>query len=57
VRWLLSLQAGLIVLDQALPLNETLVWHPTTAALADDCCLGASPSRFFPVHPGELDED
>ena len=57
MRWLLSLQAGLIVLDQALPLNETLVWHPTTAALADDCCLGASPSRFFPVHPGELDED
>ncbi|MCD7439445.1 beta-lactamase family protein [Streptomyces lincolnensis] len=34
VRWLLSHQAGLITLDQPVPLNEALTWHPMTAALA-----------------------
>ncbi|MEU6145235.1 serine hydrolase domain-containing protein [Streptomyces sp. NPDC047081] len=34
VRWLLSHQAGLITLDQPVPLNEALAWHPMTAALA-----------------------
>nr|WP_145488013.1 MULTISPECIES: serine hydrolase domain-containing protein [Streptomyces] len=34
VRWLLSHQAGLIALDQPVPLNEALAWHPMTAALA-----------------------
>ncbi|MEU1099528.1 serine hydrolase domain-containing protein [Streptomyces tibetensis] len=34
VRWLLSHKAGLITLDQPVPLNEALVWHPMAAALA-----------------------
>ncbi|MFD5257492.1 serine hydrolase domain-containing protein [Streptomyces bobili] len=34
VRWLLSHQAGLITLDQPVPLNEALAWHPMAAALA-----------------------
>ncbi|MFF5366525.1 serine hydrolase domain-containing protein [Streptomyces sp. NPDC013187] len=34
VRWLLSHQAGLITLDQPVPLNEALAWHPMVAALA-----------------------
>ncbi|MFE4756575.1 serine hydrolase domain-containing protein [Streptomyces mirabilis] len=34
VHWLLSHQAGLITLDQPVPLNEALAWHPMAAALA-----------------------
>ncbi|GAA3789649.1 serine hydrolase domain-containing protein [Streptomyces phyllanthi] len=34
VRWLLSHQAGLVALDQPVPLNEALAWHPMAAALA-----------------------
>ncbi|WP_180685890.1 serine hydrolase domain-containing protein [Streptomyces gossypiisoli] len=34
VRWLLSHQAGLITLDQPVPLSEALAWHPMAAALA-----------------------
>ncbi|MFH9816877.1 serine hydrolase domain-containing protein [Streptomyces sp. NPDC017230] len=34
VRWLLSHQAGLVALDEALPLAEALAWHPMAAALA-----------------------
>ena len=34
VRWLLSHQAGLIALDQPVPLNQALAWHPMAAALA-----------------------
>ncbi|MFJ2608684.1 serine hydrolase domain-containing protein [Streptomyces sp. NPDC087425] len=34
VRWLLSHRAGLITLDQPVPLNEALAWHPMAAALA-----------------------
>ncbi|MEV8562029.1 serine hydrolase domain-containing protein [Streptomyces sp. NPDC051917] len=34
VRWLLSHQAGLIALDQPVPLNQALAWHPMVAALA-----------------------
>jgi len=34
VRWLLSHQAGLIALDQPVPLNEALAWHPMAASLA-----------------------
>ncbi|MFF7172248.1 serine hydrolase domain-containing protein [Streptomyces pseudovenezuelae] len=34
VRWLLSHQAGLIALDQPVPLDEALAWHPMAAALA-----------------------
>ncbi|MEV0742452.1 serine hydrolase domain-containing protein [Streptomyces sp. NPDC050549] len=34
VRWLLSHQAGLIALDQPVPLDEALAWHPMVAALA-----------------------
>ncbi|MBB6420961.1 serine hydrolase domain-containing protein [Streptomyces sp. AK010] len=34
VRWLLSHQAGLIALDQPVPLREALAWHPMAAALA-----------------------
>ncbi|GAA2579097.1 serine hydrolase domain-containing protein [Streptomyces lienomycini] len=34
VRWLLSHQAGLIALDQPLPLVEALAWDPMAAALA-----------------------
>ncbi|MEU6403697.1 serine hydrolase domain-containing protein [Streptomyces sp. NPDC046985] len=34
VRWLLSHQAGLVALDQPVPLEEALAWHPMTAALA-----------------------
>ncbi len=34
VRWLLSHQAGLVALDQAVPLAEALAWGPMTAALA-----------------------
>ncbi|MFF6926496.1 MULTISPECIES: serine hydrolase domain-containing protein [Streptomyces] len=34
VRWLLSHQAGLITLDQPVPLDEALAWHPMAAALA-----------------------
>ncbi|WP_411079646.1 serine hydrolase domain-containing protein [Streptomyces sp. cmx-18-6] len=34
VRWLLSHQAGLVALDQPVPLNDALAWHPMTAALA-----------------------
>lgn len=34
VRWLMSHQAGLIALDQPVPLNEALAWHPMAAALA-----------------------
>ncbi|MEU6709299.1 serine hydrolase domain-containing protein [Streptomyces wuyuanensis] len=34
VRWLLSHQAGLVALDQPLPLAEALAWDPMAAALA-----------------------
>ncbi|WP_330340151.1 serine hydrolase domain-containing protein [Streptomyces sp. NBC_00557] len=34
VRWLLSHQAGLIALDEPVPLNEALSWAPMAAALA-----------------------
>ncbi|BAU83973.1 beta-lactamase [Streptomyces laurentii] len=34
VRWLLSHQAGLVALDQPLPLVEALAWDPMAAALA-----------------------
>lgn len=34
VRWLLSHQAGLAALDQPVPLEEALAWHPMAAALA-----------------------
>ncbi|MFG2792244.1 serine hydrolase domain-containing protein [Streptomyces sp. NPDC048419] len=34
VRWLLSHQAGLIALDQPVPLDEALAWDPMVAALA-----------------------
>ena len=34
VRWLLSHQAGLVALDQPVPLADTLAWHPIVAALA-----------------------
>ncbi|MFJ4939456.1 serine hydrolase domain-containing protein [Streptomyces pseudovenezuelae] len=34
VRWLLSHQAGLVTLDQPVPLNKALAWHPMAAALA-----------------------
>ncbi|MQS34180.1 serine hydrolase domain-containing protein [Streptomyces katsurahamanus] len=34
VRWLLSHQAGLVALDEPVPLDEALAWHPMTAALA-----------------------
>ncbi|MFF4179891.1 serine hydrolase domain-containing protein [Streptomyces sp. NPDC001750] len=34
VRWLLSHQAGLVALNQPVPLKEALAWHPMTAALA-----------------------
>ena len=34
VRWLLSNQAGLITVDQPVPLHEALAWHPMAAALA-----------------------
>ncbi|MGY3201883.1 serine hydrolase domain-containing protein [Streptomyces sp. TE5632] len=35
VRWLLSHQAGLVALDQPLPLTEALAWDPMAAALAN----------------------
>ncbi len=34
VRWLLSHQAGLVALDQPVPLVEALAWEPMVAALA-----------------------
>ncbi|MFD7815612.1 serine hydrolase domain-containing protein [Streptomyces sp. NPDC059785] len=34
VRWLLSHQAGLVTLDQPVPLAEALAWQPMVAALA-----------------------
>ncbi|MGW3031225.1 serine hydrolase domain-containing protein [Streptomyces sp. NPDC001178] len=34
VRWLLSHQAGLVALDQPVPLAEALTWEPMVAALA-----------------------
>ncbi|MFF0201817.1 serine hydrolase domain-containing protein [Streptomyces sp. NPDC005017] len=34
VRWLLSHQAGLVALDQPVPLAEALAWQPMAAALA-----------------------
>ncbi|MBT2441171.1 beta-lactamase family protein [Streptomyces sp. ISL-36] len=34
VRWLLSHQAGLVALDQPLPLTEALAWDPMATALA-----------------------
>ncbi|MFI6561151.1 serine hydrolase domain-containing protein [Streptomyces sp. NPDC050534] len=34
VRWLMSHQAGLIALDQPVPLDEALAWDPMVAALA-----------------------
>lgn len=34
VRWLLSHQAGLVALDQPVPLKDALAWHPMAAALA-----------------------
>ncbi|MFJ1590226.1 serine hydrolase domain-containing protein [Kitasatospora albolonga] len=34
VRWLLSHQAGLVALDQPVPLSEALAWEPMAAALA-----------------------
>ncbi|MET8711361.1 serine hydrolase domain-containing protein [Streptomyces californicus] len=37
VRWLLSHQAGLVALDEPVPLGEALAWHPMTAALAAQC--------------------
>ncbi|WP_055691615.1 serine hydrolase domain-containing protein [Streptomyces prasinus] len=35
VRWLLSHQAGLVALDQPLPLAEALAWDPMATALAN----------------------
>ncbi|MEU4200842.1 serine hydrolase domain-containing protein [Streptomyces sp. NPDC026294] len=35
VRWLLSHRAGLVTLDQPVPLADALAWHPMAAALAD----------------------
>ncbi|ARF62604.1 esterase [Streptomyces violaceoruber] len=37
VRWLLSHQAGLVALDEPVPLGKALAWHPMTAALAAQC--------------------
>ncbi|NLU75509.1 beta-lactamase family protein [Streptomyces sp. HNM0575] len=34
VRWLLSHQAGLVALDQPVPVDEALAWQPMAAALA-----------------------
>ncbi|MEV5592888.1 serine hydrolase domain-containing protein [Streptomyces sp. NPDC052496] len=34
VRWLLSHQAGLVALDQPVPLADALAWHPMADALA-----------------------
>ncbi|MDT6986619.1 serine hydrolase domain-containing protein [Streptomyces lusitanus] len=34
MRWLLSHQAGLVALDQPVPLQDALAWHPMAAALA-----------------------
>ncbi|QQC90592.1 serine hydrolase domain-containing protein [Streptomyces alfalfae] len=34
LRWLLSHQAGLVTLDQPVPLTEALAWHPMASALA-----------------------
>lgn len=34
VRWVLSHQAGLVALDQPVPLNDALAWRPMAAALA-----------------------
>ncbi|GAA2577463.1 serine hydrolase domain-containing protein [Streptomyces roseoviolaceus] len=34
VRWLLSHQAGLVALDQAVPLSDALAWEPMVNALA-----------------------
>ncbi|MCX4856604.1 serine hydrolase domain-containing protein [Streptomyces canus] len=34
VRWLLSHQAGLVALDEPVPLADALAWHPMVAALA-----------------------
>ncbi|MFE8939951.1 serine hydrolase domain-containing protein [Streptomyces sp. NPDC007872] len=34
VRWLLSHQAGLVALDEPLPVADALAWNPMTAALA-----------------------
>ncbi|MBU7597396.1 beta-lactamase family protein [Streptomyces sp. P38-E01] len=34
VRWLLSHQAGLVAVDQPVPLADALAWHPMTKALA-----------------------
>jgi len=34
VRWLLSHRAGLVALDQPVPLEQALAWHPMVAALA-----------------------
>ncbi|MFI1092098.1 serine hydrolase domain-containing protein [Streptomyces sp. NPDC020917] len=34
VRWLLSHRAGLVALDQPVPLEQALTWHPMVAALA-----------------------
>ncbi|WP_432096332.1 serine hydrolase domain-containing protein [Streptomyces sp. bgisy100] len=34
VRWLLSHQAGLVALDQPVPLNDALAWQPMADALA-----------------------
>ncbi|GGR92173.1 hypothetical protein GCM10010269_34230 [Streptomyces humidus] len=37
VRWLLSHRAGLVALDEPLPLAEALAWDPMAAALAAQC--------------------
>ncbi|MFD8965754.1 serine hydrolase domain-containing protein [Streptomyces sp. NPDC059568] len=42
VRWLLSHQAGLVALDQPVPLAEALAWQPMVAALA------AQPPQWTP---------
>ncbi|MFF0054927.1 serine hydrolase domain-containing protein [Streptomyces microflavus] len=39
VRWLLSHQAGLVALDEPLPLAQALAWDPMAAALAAQCPL------------------
>ncbi|MFD7508381.1 serine hydrolase domain-containing protein [Streptomyces sp. NPDC059853] len=42
VRWLLSHRAGLVALDQPVPLAEALAWQPMVAALA------AQPPQWIP---------
>ncbi|GAA1188503.1 hypothetical protein GCM10009654_52600 [Streptomyces hebeiensis] len=53
VRWLLSHQAGLAALDQALPLAEALAWDPMVAALAAQRpCGHRAPHMGTTAEPG-----